>query len=141
MLLRILAGAASLVVMIFCTGCGDSGMGKVTGVAKLKSGTPLARGRVIFTGGNSGANGAIKEDGSFVMGTNAVNDGAQPGKYTVIVVGATTPETRTYEQIMKKVGPEPKSLIHRKYASAATSDLHVEVKPGNNKLTLELDPP
>jgi len=127
--------------MTFQSGCGSSETCTVTGTAKLKDGTPLARGRIILTGGPAGANGRIEEDGSFTIGTYDVDDGAKPGTYKVLVVGATTPETRTYEQTMQGIGEEPKSLIHPRYAAVETSDLRVEVKPGTNTLNLELDPP
>jgi hypothetical protein len=130
-----------LLVLVCFAGCGDSGNGRITGTAKLKDGTPLARGRVILTGGRSGANGQIQEDGTFTIGTFTVDDGAKPGNYTVVVVGATTPETRTYEEMTEGKGTAPKSLIHPRYGSAETSDLRIDVKPGKNELNLELDPP
>jgi hypothetical protein len=122
-------------------GCGGGETCEVTGTVKLKNGTPLPRGRIIFTGGPAGANGRIQEDGSFTMGTYEEDDGAKPGTYKVVIVGATTPETRTYEEMMKGLGEEPKSLIHPKYARSETSDLQVEIEPGTNTLSLEVDPP
>ncbi|NLF73885.1 MAG: hypothetical protein GX575_33165 [Candidatus Anammoximicrobium sp.] len=141
MLVRTLEACALALVFVCLAGCGGGELCQVQGTAKLKDGTPLARGRVIFTGGPAGANGRIQEDGSFAMGTLEDADGAKPGQYTVVVVGATTAETRSYEDMMKGIGQPPKSLIHARYGSAETSDLKFEVKPGKNTLTLELDPP
>lgn len=135
-------GCCAIAVVLGCfTGCGGSGTCRVTGTAKLKDGTPLSRGRVIFTGGPSSANGRIQEDGSFTVGTYDIDDGAMAGGYTVVVVGVTEPDTRDHDEISQGIGEEPKSLIHAKYASSETSDLRVEIKAGKNTLTLELDPP
>lgn len=122
-------------------GCGpNNGTVKVTGVAKLTNGRALPGGRVFLTGGPAGANGAIKSDGSFTLGTFTTTDGVKPGKYTVLVTGAAEPDTRTYEERIQGVGKEPPSLIAKKYANAATSDIKVEITNGPNVLDLSLEP-
>jgi len=133
--------AAAALAVVAVPGCGPSnGTVKVTGVAKLTNGTPLPGGRVILTGGATGANGAIKDDGSFTLGTFTVNDGVKPGSYTVVIMGAAQPDTRSYDDRIKGVGKEPPSLIAKKYNAAATSDLKVEIVNGANVLNLTLDP-
>ena len=123
------------------TGCGpNNGTVKVTGTVKLTNGRPLPGGRVILTGGPAGANGAIKSDGSFTLGTFTTTDGVKPGSYTVTIVGAAEPDTRSYEERIQGVGKEPPSLIAKKYTSAATSDLKVEIGKGPNVLNLSLEP-
>ena len=122
-------------------GCGpSSGIVPVTGVAKLKDGSPLPGGRVFLTGGEKGANGQIKPDGTFVLGTATMSDGAMPGTYKVFVVGAAEPDTRSYDEKAMGIGKAPPSLIHPRYNTASTSDLQVEVKAPKTNLELVLDP-
>lgn len=128
-------------VLISCAGCGpNDGIVPVTGIAKLKDGTPLPGGRVFLTGGEKGANGQIKPDGTFVLGTATMSDGAKPGTYKVFVVGAAEPDTRSYDDRAMGIGKAPPSLIHPRYNSASTSDLRVEIKPPKTHLELVLDP-
>ena len=128
-------------VLISCGGCGPAnGIVPVTGIAKLKDGTPLPGGRVFLTGGEKGANGQIKPDGTFVLGTATLSDGAKPGSYKVFVVGAAEPDTRSYDDRAMGIGKAPPSLIAKKYDTAATSDLQVEIKAPKTHLDLVLDP-
>jgi hypothetical protein len=128
------------VLLTGLVGCGEREIYQVTGTVKLTDGTPLPGGRVILTGGASGAHGQIGEDGSFTLGTYRVNDGARPGEYAVVIVGATEPDTRSYEEISHGTGKEPRPLIHTKYANARTTDLRIEIVRGKNQLTLEVEP-
>jgi len=128
-------------VLIACGGCGPANeIVPVTGIAKLKDGTPLPGGRVFLTGGEKGANGQIKPNGTFVLGTATLSDGAKPGSYKVFVVGAAEPDTRSYDDRAMGIGKAPPSLIHPRYETAATSDLKVEIKPPKTHLELVLDP-
>jgi hypothetical protein len=127
--------------MLACVGCGSrDGVVPVTGIARLQDGTPLPGGRVFLTGGTKGANGQIKPDGTFVLGTATMSDGAMPGTYTVFVVGAAEPDTRSYDDKAMGIGKAPPSLIAKKYDTAATSDLRAEIKPPKTHLELVLDP-
>jgi len=133
------AGMAALVLV--CFGCGPrSEMVPVTGIAKLKDGTPLPGGRVFLTGGEKGANGEIKPDGTFVLGSATLTDGAKPGNYKVFVVGAAEPDTRSYDDRAMGIGKAPPSLIQPRYNKASTSDLQVEIKAPKTHLELVLDP-
>ena len=135
------AGYVILAAWLSCAGCGPSnGLVPVTGLAKLKDGTPLPGGRVFLTGGEKGANGEIKPDGTFVLGTATLSDGAKPGTYKVFVVGAAEPDTRSSDDRAMGIGKAPPSLIDKKYNTAATSDLKVEIKPPKTHLELVLDP-
>ena len=132
---------AILTVMLATTGCGKArGTVAVTGKAALKDGRTLPGGRVILTGGKTSASGQIKPDGTFVLGTFTTTDGSKPGSYTVVIVGATEPDTRSEFDRMGGVGKPPPSLIEKKYEAAATSDLRVEIKPPKTHLELVLDP-
>jgi hypothetical protein len=84
----------------------------------------------------SSASGQIQSDGTFVLGTLDVDDGAKPGQYKAVVTA--------YEQTSRGEGEHDegggKSLIHTKYSSAETTDLEVEIVGGRNTLTFELEP-
>jgi hypothetical protein len=140
--MRIPVASGCLIVLMVAgaMGCGGRETYPVSGIVKLTDGTPLPGGRIILTGGASGAHGRIGEDGSFTLGTFRVNDGAKPGEYKVVIVGATEPDTRTYDEISHGLGQAPRSLIHSKYADAKTSDLRLEIVRGKNHLTLEVEP-
>ena len=131
--------AALLVAVV---GCGPSrGVIPVTGIAKLKDGTPLARGHVFLTGGGeTGARGQIGPDGTFRLGTFTATDGAKPGTYTASILGATEEDTRSYDEKLNQTKPAPPSLVDKKYDAAATSDLRVEIKPPKTHLELVLEP-
>ena len=131
--------AALLVAVV---GCGPGrGVVPVTGIAKLKDGTPLARGHVFLTGGGeNGARGQIQPDGTFRLGTFTPTDGVKPGTYTAYVLGATEEDTRSYDEKLNQTKPAPPSLVDKKYDAAATSDLRVEVKPPKTHLELVLEP-
>jgi hypothetical protein len=64
-------------------------------------------------------------EGGFQLSTNAVHDGAPPGKYQVTVVW--------------KQGDEGANKLPEKYAQPATSDITVDVKAGaTDPVTIEL---
>jgi hypothetical protein len=131
---------AILVVMLASAGCGKArGTVAVTGKAVLKDGRGLPGGRVMLTGGETSASGQIKPDGTFVLGTFTTSDGSTPGNYTVVIFGATEPDTISEFDRMGGVGKPPPSLIDKKYEAAATSDLQVEIKPPKTHLDLVLD--
>lgn len=136
---RALLATALLVAL---AGCGPgSGVVPVTGIAKLKDGTLLARGHVFLTGGSkTGARGQIQPDGTFRLGTFTATDGVKPGTYTAYVLGATEEDTRSYEESLNLSKPAPPSLVDMKYDAAATSDLRVEIKPPKTHLELVLEP-
>jgi len=129
-------------VLVAVVGCGPSReVVPVTGIAKLKDGTRLARGHVFLTGGGvDGARGQIGPDGTFRLGTFTATDGVKPGTYTAYVLGATEEDTRSYEESLNLSKPAPPSLVDKKYDAAATSDLRVEIKPPKTHLELVLEP-
>jgi hypothetical protein len=132
---------AILTAMLATAGCGKArGTVAVTGKAVLKDGRALPGGRVILTGGKTSASGQIKPDGTFVLGTFTTTDGSKPGSYTVVIVGATEPDTRSEFDRMGGVGQPPPSLIDKKYDAATKSDLRVDIKPPRTHLDLVLDP-
>jgi hypothetical protein len=117
-------------------GCGPGTSG-AKGTAKLKDGTALPGGTVVLfsVGGGSSAYADIQSDGTFVLGTLDVDDGAIPGEYKVVVTATTSGE---HDE--SGGGGESKSLVHTKYNSVETTDLSVEIVSGENTLNLELEP-
>lgn len=132
---------ALVAALVACAGCGPSnGIVPVTGIATLKEGAPLPGGRVFLTGGEKGANGQIQPDGTFALGTFTLSDGAKPGSYKVFIVGAAEPDMRSYDDRAMGIGKAPPSLIAKRYETAATSDLQVEIKAPKTHLEIVLDP-
>jgi hypothetical protein len=128
----VLVAAATMFAM---PGCGNANpkVVPVKGVVKL-GGKPLAGGVIstIPTGGR-GAKATIQPDGTFELGTYDVHDGAVPGTHHVFVI-AREPSTGSGPE-----APPGKLLIPAKYTDPLTSELTIEVKPGEeNHPVLEL---
>ncbi|MBA4107081.1 MAG: hypothetical protein C0485_15150 [Pirellula sp.] len=122
----------------------------VTGIAGCGESRPVAqvRGKVICKGGalpaagirmvrlqpttdsdaviRKGAGGSIKGDGSFELYTRRPGDGVHAGKYAVTFA-------------FYKGAMDQKSLIPAKYANAATTPLHLDVKEDIDDLVLEIE--
>ena len=135
-------------VAVCFAGCGgEHKTYPVTGTIKFKDGSPLPVGRIYLEtrdkryGDGMGiyAMGRLKEDGSFVMGTYGVDDGAPPGQYAVHIRGAGRDTGRRAAALHTRRAI--KTLIHKKYASSRTTDIKVEVKPGENHFDIVVDPP
>ncbi len=126
---------------ILLAGCGESNRPifqttyPVRGRVVLAKGSPVPGGQLEFHPENPElpeARAAIKSDGTFVVGTYKVNDGAVPGRFTVTI------DALVYD----KAGNlrTSKSLpIPRKYADVRTSGLQVEIRAEPNEVTLRLN--
>ena len=127
----------SLLTILLClvavlTGCSENK--QVKGKVMLTDGTPVARGHVVFEKDGFSANGEIKEDGSYVMGSLKANDGLPPGEYTVYITGATQMGEGMSFQSMGGGGqtqtmtiPTLTPVIALIYTSAETSPLRCNV--------------
>jgi hypothetical protein len=123
-------------LMACLMGCGKPAyqleIAPVRGTVTL-DGQPLPSGYVVVTTSRGRmASGRIQPDGSFVLTTYEVGDGAQVGTHPVIVNEVPIDEF--------SAEPRIKGLkIPVRYGQAGTSGLHVEVKPGEeNRLELQL---
>ncbi|MFO0825583.1 MAG: hypothetical protein U0792_21085 [Gemmataceae bacterium] len=120
---RPFAGLVLGLVLVSLVGCAKP-MHPVKGFVHFKDGAPLKAGRVVidFEDGKTGAWGAIREDGTFEMGTLTPNDGVPPGTYKVYL-------TSTIEPPPASLGPGyvPKELIHKKFADKETSGIVFQV--------------
>lgn len=102
---------------------------------------PLEYGSVMFQPEGSGqlARGTIQSDGTFLLGTESVDDGVRPGKCRVRITAfaAQKPSAETNSQQELVLG---KSAIPTKYHSFATSGVVVDVQSDTElPLILELD--
>jgi hypothetical protein len=113
-------------------GCGDS-LSPVHGTVTLEDGTPLSKGMIVaerFEGGPPiTAQGAIKPDGTYQLGTNKPGDGVPPGKYRVLINAMD----------LSDLPDEQKEIpFHHKYLSYKTSELELDVKRGDNNYPIRL---
>ena len=122
--------------VLITAGCGRNV--KVTGKVSFPDGEPLSTGQVVFENGKISAMGKLSADGSYTLGTETEKNGIPPGKYRVYITGAVT-----YGDVPVPVStpggaydprgnssslPASISLIDRKFRSAETSSLEVDVK-------------
>lgn len=108
----------------------------VSGRVVFKNGAPVKTGKIeLRSEAGTTANGTIKEDGSFVLGTYTRDDGAAAGMNQAIVM-----QIVIYDGTADHVKDHglPVSTLHSKYE---TSGLRFEVTPdGPNKLLVEVNP-
>jgi hypothetical protein len=75
--------------------------------------------------------GLVEADGSFRLSTYQAFDGSPAGRYSVTVTWR-----RPFYDAAGKPGP---NLLPERYAKAATSGLEFTIKPGANKIVIELE--
>jgi hypothetical protein len=130
------AAAAAFVFVAGLAGCG-SGRASVTGRVTYQDGTPVEEGTVIGESGKGEAavmaQGNIRPDGTFSWGTARPGDGAQPGKYRVVVV----PRPLGDRELSQGMRP----AVDRKYTNYDTSGIEFEVKSGRNELNITVTRP
>ena len=114
---------ASITLPLAGCSSGDMETYPVRGTVKYQDGSPLTGGEIVFSQpGKARADGVIKEDGTFELGTYAKGDGAPPGKYEVSI--------STYGS---------GGSLHQKYADARTSGLSYTVTEGDNHFDIKVD--
>ena len=134
-------GAAAAAVLSVAIGCGGGPeivpfTGKV-----LYKGEPLPFGNVMFqpAGGGQAATGSIGPDGTFVMTTRGVGEGATVGMNRVRVTCFPAQDANSAAGANQELALGT-SLIPNHYASFGSSGLTVEVKPeGNEPYVIELE--
>lgn len=114
---------AAVAVLVAAAGCARP-VHPVKGTVRFKDGTPLAVGRVVVDSddGKSGSWGAIRPDGSFVMGTLAPDDGVPAGTYRVYLTNTTTPPPADLSAPFT-----PRPLVHARFNNKDTSGITFEV--------------
>jgi hypothetical protein len=129
------AAAWAAALGLFAAGCG--GGASVSGKVTL-DGAPVHGGTVTFhpVAGGPTAVGAIQADGSYELAVGNERT-VQPGEYVVTVEATEKPSSEAPAD-PRSPPKAPRRLTPAKYASTETSDLKVTVKPGGNKIPLEL---
>jgi hypothetical protein len=131
------AGRWGLTVLcLLMAGCGPSGdmatapvNGKVT-----YNGSPLTSGTVMFVPDQGpAATGEIGRDGSYVLGTYGLKDGAVLGSHKVTITAIAD-----MGDLLPEAQATPPPVIPDKYLNQETSGLVVEVKSGNNEVNFDL---
>jgi len=116
-------------------GCSDSPeVAPVHGVVTL-DGQPVTGGYVFVTPTEGRmAKGEIQPDGAFTLGTYGKSDGAKVGSHPVTIHPPAAQEWAAPSETDRRVPA--------RYASAQSSGLTVEVRPGvDNELVLTLESP
>lgn len=109
----------------------------VHGTVVFPDGQPLTRGTVEFEAMNQSkpitASAEIAKDGSFQLGTFAVNDGAIAGEHRVAVISDYEIGTG-----VERPGELPPPQLDPKFRSFKTSGLKFIVKPKTNNILIEV---
>ena len=129
----------SVGLIFLAAGCSGSSQTThpVRGLVRFPDGKVLREGTVEFEN-NTGSNpitatGEIRPDGSFVLGTFAIDDGAVEGKHRAVVISDIEIGTGA-----ERPGMIPKALLDQKYRDFSTSGLAFDVKPGTNSFIIEV---
>jgi hypothetical protein len=77
------------------------------------------------------AKGPIDDEGSFVVGTHTLDDGAVAGKHKVSIMQPADQNASEYRALQ---------VVDRKYESMDTTDLEVTIEPKPNDLVLKVTP-
>ena len=127
---------AALVFLAGVAGCGG-GRCAVHGRVAYEDGSPVTEG--IVTGEKTEgerrvrAQGNVQSDGTFSWGTLSPGDGAEPGKYRVMVVPPAVGERATSQGVLP--------TIDLKFSNPQTSGIDFEVKAGKNELNITVTRP
>ena len=134
----LLAAAASALLVCGVVGCGGAAKAKVTGKVTYQ-GQPVSGGSITLAPQTTldpeaparPAAGEVKPDGTFVLGTDKATDGAAIGRHKVnYSVPVAVIEWDGYGQ--------PPAGAYSPYAGLVPSCTEIEVKPGENEVTIEL---
>ena len=122
-----------IIFWTFLAGCSGNVSLKGT-VTFSDDGSPVPKGTVAFVQGGKMSRGTIKEDGSYVVGTEKEADGIPPGTYQVFISGA---KISTVIDAYNNAVHEP--LIDTKYENPETSGLSVVIPAEKNTYDIKVD--
>jgi hypothetical protein len=112
----------------------------VTGKVTI-DGQPAKDVRVDFfpvDSANQMASGQVSEDGTYTLYTGQIGkDGAMAGKYKVVLAPMTQDDSYMESGEEPATGPDEGS-VPSEYTSESTTPKEVEVKPGSNKIDIEI---
>jgi hypothetical protein len=133
---RWLTMLAALAFLVGVAGCG-SGRYPVHGRVVYEDGSPVTEGIVIGEKVEGDrrvkAQGNVQSDGTFSWGTLRPGDGAEPGKYRVVVMPRAVGEKEASQGVLP--------AVERKFSNPQTSGIDFEVKPGTNELDITVTKP
>lgn len=142
--------SGGLIALLVLTGCSSGDADRpmrvpVTGKV-VYQGKPVEGAHVTFVPqaqGQSSAFGTTDAAGAFKLSTFDVDDGAQPGAYTVTISKTVTEGSPSSSEPVNTGTPPPPSkttdLVPPKYKNPATSGLSATVKEGDpNEFPFEL---
>ena len=90
--------------------------------------------------GKRPASAVTDANGQFVLGTNQPGDGAVAGRHVVTVEYVGPPSNEEPGKETFGPPPEPKVKVPRKFASAETSELMIEIpETGNESIVVDID--
>lgn len=136
--LRRFAQFSSLLLVVTALGCGDSGLGTVSGTVHM-DGQPLSDAVITFypvventaQGGGGASYARTDENGEYILQYNRSTQGAEIGRHKVEI-------TTLVEGGGGDYGPGVKEIVPNKYN--VDTELMVEVTSGHNVIDfLELD--
>jgi hypothetical protein len=132
--------AAALLLVLAAAGCGERNRPvfqktvAVRGKVVRADGTPVGGGQIELHPASPEipeARAEINKDGTFVVGTYKVNDGAVPGAYTATV------NDLVYDR-QGNLRRNPALRVPRRYADARSSGLRIEVRPEDTDLKIRI---
>jgi len=144
--------AAACVAVACCllAGCGPTvRMHPVKGTVRFAGGEPLSKGKVVVDSpdGKRSSWGALRADGSFVMGTLTSSDGLPAGTYQVYFHDVMTePPVDESSAPGGMAGSKPtvafvpKPLVHAKFLKKETAGISFEV-PKQLDWEITVEPP
>lgn len=130
-----------LTIISLTAGCGQKGeheTAKVQGKVTL-DGQPLKFGSLLFTpeGNFPSAEGTIRPDGTYSLGTYGTNDGAVIAKHKVIITARAAGAFALPEDSVKGAAGTV-SVVPERYGNAEKSGLVADVESGTNTVNFDL---
>ncbi|MDA1056189.1 MAG: hypothetical protein O3C40_37900 [Planctomycetota bacterium] len=127
-------------LLVAALGCsnGNPKTYEVRGVVRFPDGQTLAEGTIEFEALDREmpimATSEIGEDGTFEMGTFAMDDGAVEGRHRAVIVSNHEIGTGA-----ERPGRLEQSKLHLRFADFNTSKLEFDVKPGKNEFNITVE--
>jgi hypothetical protein len=127
------------IAVLLCSGCHDSELQTypVRGVVRFPDGKMLRQGSIEFESLDTEtpqlARAEIQPDGSFVLGTHDLDDGALAGRHRAVVIA-----NHMIGNGAERPGMIPKSPLHPKHANFRTSELEFVIQEKTNNIIIEV---
>ena len=130
-----------IVLVLFAYGC--SGKMPFSGtVTYSDDGAPVTQGVVVFRTPTFIAQGAIKTDGTYTVGTDKANDGLPPGTYQVTVIGTAETVYGPPRNPNDPYDPPTETLIPKvdpKFENPEASGLTAVIDGSTRKYDIQVD--